>query len=225
MSLFHEEGEESEGIDPDAPLAARMRPRSLDEFEGQEHFCGHGKQLWRMIQADRLASIIFYGPPGTGKTALAHIIARRTEARFVSINATASSVGELRKILQAAGRRKKASDRRTVVLVDELHRFNRAQQDVLLPDVEKGTIILIGATTHNPFHSINSPLLSRSQIFQFKPLERENLRNILLRALKDEERGLGEYSVEMDEDALDHIVEMCDGAPRAECAGGGCPEQ
>ena len=214
MSLFHEEDGEAEGIDPDAPLAARMRPRSLDEFEGQEHFCGPGKQLRRMIKADRLAAIIFYGPPGTGKTALAHIIARRTEARFVSINATASSVGELRKILQAAARRKKSSDRRTVVLVDELHRFNRAQQDVLLPDVEKGTIILVGATTHNPFHSINSPLLSRSQIFQFKPLERKDLHNILLRALDDEERGLGEYTVEMDEDALDHIMEMCDGDAR-----------
>ena len=179
MSLFHQESEEAGGIDPDAPLAARMRPRTLDEFEGQEHFCGAGKQLRRMIKADRLASIIFYGPPGTGKTALAHIIARRT-----------------------------------VVLVDELHRFNRAQQDVLLPDVEKGTIILIGATTHNPFHSINSPLLSRSQIFQFHPLEREHLRKILLRALEDEERGLGQYDVQMDDDALGHLVEMCDGDAR-----------
>jgi putative ATPase len=215
MPLFNDtSGEDLDEIDPDAPLPARMRPRTLEEFEGQEHFCARGKQLWRMIQADRLASLIFYGPPGTGKTALAHIIARSTEARFISVNATASSVGEVRKILEAAARRKKSSDRRTVVLVDELHRFNRAQQDVLLPAVEKGTIILIGATTHNPFHSINSPLLSRSQIFQFKPLEREHLRNILLRALEDEERGLGAYDVRMEEDALAHLVEMCDGDAR-----------
>jgi putative ATPase len=167
-----------------------------------------------MIKADRLASLIFYGPPGTGKTALAYVIARRTEAYFELVNAVTSNVAELRDILLRAADRKQRSGRRTVLFIDELHRFNRAQQDVLLPDVERGTVILIGATTHNPFHSINSPLLSRSQIFQFKPLELEEVRTLLRRALEDAERGLGKYAVEADDAALDHLIEICDGDAR-----------
>jgi len=215
MALFDEQGAE-DSIEPasDAPLATRMRPRSLGEFVGQEHFVGEGQLLWRMVKADRLASLIFYGPPGTGKTALAHVIARCTQARFEPVNATTSNVAEIRGILARAVERRRRSGRRTVLFIDELHRFNRAQQDVLLPDVENGTVILIGATTHNPFHSINSPLLSRSQIFQFKPLSKEHIRTLLLRALADAERGLGRYRVQADDDALDLLAELSDGDAR-----------
>ncbi len=214
MALFDDQ-QSGQALEPpsDAPLATRMRPRTLEEFVGQEHFVGEGQLLWRMIKADRLASLIFYGPPGTGKTALAYVIARRTQAHFEPIDATTSNVAELREVLSKAVERK-GRGQRTVLFIDELHRFNRAQQDVLLPDVEKGTVILIGATTHNPFHSINSPLLSRSQIFQFKPLGREHLRELLLQALRDEERGLGRHPVDPDDDALDLLAEMCDGDAR-----------
>jgi putative ATPase len=215
MSLFDEPG--GEGFPqpaPNAPLATRMRPRSLEEFVGQEHFVGEGRLLWRMIRADRLASLIFYGPPGTGKTALAHVIAHHTRAYFEPLNATTSNVAEIRDVLARALHRARQSGTRTVLFIDELHRFNRAQQDVLLPDVESGSVILVGATTHNPFHAINSPLLSRSQIFEFKPLSREEIRLLLLRALADQERGLGRHPVEAGEDALDHLVEMCDGDAR-----------
>jgi len=214
MGLFNEPEPEELETDPNVPLAARMRPRDLDEFVGQDHFLGEGKLLWRMIMADRLFSVIFYGPPGTGKTALAHIIARRTKAYFVSLNATTSNVAEIRSVIERAAERKRRTGRRTVLFIDELHRFNRAQQDVLLPDVEKGTVILVGATTHNPFHSINAPLLSRSQIFQFRPLDREAMRRILERALTDEERGLGRYNCVAHDDAIDHLVELCDGDAR-----------
>jgi len=199
---------------PDAPLAARMRPRTLEEFVGQEHFLGEGRLLWRMIRADRLASLIFYGPPGSGKTALAYVIACRTRAVFEPLNATTSNVAEMRSVIARAAERKRRSDLRTLLFVDELHRFNRAQQDVLLPDVENGTVILIGATTHNPFHSINSPLLSRSQIFEFKALSKDHVRTILSRALADRERGLGNYPVEVDDDALEFLAEICDGDAR-----------
>jgi len=215
VPLFGEQQAEYESEPaPDAPLAIRMRPRTLEEFVGQEHFVGEGQLLWRMIKADRLASLIFYGPPGTGKTALAHVIARHTLAHFQPINAVTSNVAEIRDVLAGAVERRRRADRRTVLFIDELHRFNRAQQDVLLPDVEKGTVILIGATTHNPFHSITSPLLSRSQIFQFKPLERGHIRALLLSALRDAERGLGARAVIADDEALDHLVEMCDGDAR-----------
>ncbi len=214
MELFEEDQSDLLEPDPDAPLATRMRPRSLEEIVGQQHFCQPGKLLWRIITADRLSSVIFYGPPGTGKTSLAYVIARETEAFFASLNATSSGVKELRKNLQQARDRKKRSDRRTVLFVDELHRFNRSQQDVLLPDVEEGTIILVGATTHNPFHALNSPLLSRSQIFEFKTLDNDDVRELVYRALKDEERGLGGYAVEVTDEAVDHLVEMSDGDAR-----------
>jgi len=196
------------------PLAARMRPRSVDEFIGQEHFFGPGKLLRRLLQADRLGSLIFYGPPGTGKTALAHVIARHTNCRFQPINAVAAGIKDVREILDEARGELEADGRRTILFVDELHRFNRAQQDVLLPDVEEGRIILIGATTQNPFFAINSPLLSRSSIFTFEPLSRAQIRTLLERALADKERGLGTYQVNMSPEALDFLAEISDGDAR-----------
>ncbi len=210
MSLF---GEEAETQAPWAPLALRMRPRTLDEFVGQEHILGEGKLLRRMLRADRLSSLIFYGPPGTGKTALAHVIANTTQAVFEEMNASSATVADVRQVLARARDRLRA-DRRTVLFIDELHRFNRAQQDVLLPDVERGVVILIGATTQNPFFAINAQLVSRSQIFQFEPLGREDIRPLLERALADRERGLGQYAVRITEQALDHLVQMSDGDAR-----------
>jgi putative ATPase len=196
------------------PLAARMRPRTLDEFAGQEHFLGPGKLLRRLLQADRLGSVIFYGPPGTGKTALAHVIANHTHCAFRQLNAVAAGIKEVRDLLKEAREELEASGRRTILFVDELHRFNRNQQDVLLPDVEEGRVILIGATTQNPFFAINSPLLSRSQIFTFEPLTREHIKALLRRALADKERGLGGVEVRMHEDALDFLAEVSDGDAR-----------
>ena len=196
------------------PLAARMRPRTLDEFAGQEHFLGPGKLLRRMLEADRLGSLIFYGPPGTGKTALAHVIAAHTKSRFVTLNATASGTKEVRAVLDAAAKELETAGQRTILFVDELHRFNKVQQDVLLPDVESGTVTLIGATTQNPFFAIVSPLLSRSTIFTFEPLKRETIKALLKRALTDESRGLGKFNVRADEAALDFLAEICDGDAR-----------
>ena len=156
-----------------------MRPRTIDEYVGQEHFFGPGKLLRRMLQADRLTSLLFYGPPGTGKTALAHVIANHTQARFVPLNAVASGTKEVRAALEEARAELEDTGRRTILFVDEIHRFNRAQQDVLLPDVEEGRVILIGATTQNPFFAVNSPLLSRSQLFTFEPLTREQIKTLL----------------------------------------------
>ncbi len=196
------------------PLAARMRPRTVEEYVGQEHFFGPGKLLRRMLQADRLASLLFYGPPGTGKTALAHVIANHTQARFVTLNAVASGIKEVRAVLEEARAELEDSGRRTILFVDEIHRFNKAQQDVLLPDVEEGRVILIGATTQNPFFAVNSPLLSRSQIFTFEPLTREQIKTLLVRALADRERGLGEYEVRVTPEALDFLAEVSDGDAR-----------
>lgn len=196
------------------PLAARMRPRSVDEFVGQDHFFGPDKLLRRMLQADRLSSVLFYGPPGTGKTALAHVIAQHTQCNFRPLNAVAAGIKEVREILQEARHELEANGRRTILFVDELHRFNRAQQDVLLPDVEEGHVILIGATTQNPFFAVNSPLLSRSQIFTFEPLSREHIKTLLTRALTDRERGLGAIEVHMSPEALEFLAEISDGDAR-----------
>ena len=196
------------------PLAARMRPRTLDEFVGQEHFLGEGKLLRRMLLADRLSSLVFYGPPGTGKTALAHVIANHTKSRFKPLNAVAAGIKEVREVLAEARKHLEDLGERTILFLDEIHRFNRAQQDVLLPDVEEGVVILIGATTQNPFFAINTPLLSRSQIFTFEPLSREHIRTLIRRALADKERGLGNIPVTLTEDALAFLVEMCDGDAR-----------
>jgi putative ATPase len=196
------------------PLAARMRPRTLNEFVGQEHFLGPGKLLRRMLQADRLSSVIFYGPPGSGKTALAHVIANHTHCHFRPLNAVSASVKDVRELLQQARAELETSGRRTILFIDELHRFNRAQQDVLLPDVEEGRVLLIGATTQNPFFAINAPLLSRSQIFTFQPLTRADIKTLIQRALADKERGLGEYAASITAEALDFLAEVSDGDAR-----------
>ncbi len=196
------------------PLAARMRPQSLDEFVGQEHFLGEGKLLRRTLAADRLNSVLFYGPPGSGKTALAHVIAHQTKSRFVPMNAVAAGLKEVREVLADARKHLEQEGERTILFLDEIHRFNRAQQDVLLPDVEDGVIILVGATTQNPFFSVNGPLLSRSQIFQFEPLSREHIKTLILRALKDKERGLGDIPVTLTDDALAFLAESSDGDAR-----------
>jgi putative ATPase len=191
-----------------------MRPRSVEEFVGQDHFFGPGKLLRRMLQADRLGSLIFYGPPGSGKTALAHVIAQHTRCRFRQVNAVSASVKELREVLEEARHVLEDTGQRTILFVDELHRFNRAQQDVLLPDVEEGRVILIGATTQNPFFAINSPLLSRSQIFTFEPLTRDHVKTLLWRALTDRERGLGAIEVNVSGEAIDFLAEVSDGDAR-----------
>jgi putative ATPase len=197
-----------------APLAVRMRPRTLEEFVGQEHFIGPGKLLRRMIEADRLQSVIFYGPPGVGKTALATVIAGLTSAEFVELDATASGVKEVREMLDQARARLETSGRRTVLFIDELHRFNRAQQDVLLGDVERGIVILIGATTENPYFALNSPLLSRSTVFHFQPLAMEQVVALLKRALADPERGYGKLEIEVADEALLHLAKTSDGDAR-----------
>ena len=196
------------------PLAARMRPRTLDEFVGQEHFLGTGKLLRRMLLADRLNSLIFYGPPGCGKTALAHVVAGHTKSRFKPLNAVSAGTKDVREVIAEARRHLEDAGERTILFLDEIHRFNRAQQDVLLPDVEDGVIILIGATTQNPFFAINTPLLSRSQIFTFEPLTRDHIRALVTRALADTERGMGNHKVTMTDDALAFLCEVCDGDAR-----------
>ena len=212
MDLFRQAHEDN--LKKAQPLAARMRPRSLDEFAGQEHFLGEGKLLRRLLQAHRLSSVIFYGPPGTGKTALAHVIANHTKCVFRQVNAVAVGIKEVRELLEEARAELADTGRRTILFVDELHRFNRSQQDVLLPDVEEGRVILIGATTQNPFFAINSPLLSRSQLFTFLPLTKGQIKAILLRALKDTDRGLGAKQIIASDDALDFLAEICDGDAR-----------
>jgi len=196
------------------PLAARMRPRTLDEYIGQEHFLGPSKLLRRMLMADRLNSLIFFGPPGCGKTALAHVIANHTKSKFVPMNAVSAGIKEVREVLTDARQRLEDDGQRTILFLDEIHRFNRSQQDVLLPDVEEGIVILIGATTQNPFFAINTPLLSRSQIFHFEALTREHVARVIQNALADAERGLGDRPVSLTPDALAFLCEMCDGDAR-----------
>ncbi|MFN4261099.1 MAG: replication-associated recombination protein A, partial [Gemmataceae bacterium] len=212
IDLFHDIHEQN--LRQVQPLAARMRPRTVAEFVGQEHFFGPGKLLRRLLQADRLGSIIFYGPPGTGKTALAHVIAQHTRCRFRPLNAVAAGIKEVRDLLAEARRELETGGQRTILFVDELHHFNRSQQDVLLPDVEEGRVILIGATTQNPFFAINSPLLSRSQIFTFEPLTVAQVRTLLERALADPERGLGRIPVTISAEALEFLATICDGDAR-----------
>lgn len=197
-----------------APLAARMRPESLDEFFGQEHILGPGKLLRRAIEADRISSILLYGPPGVGKTSLAQVIALSTQSKFERLNGVESTVADIRRVVASAGIRLQTSGKRTILFVDEIHRFNKAQQDVLLPDVESGTVRLIGATTHNPFFYVNSPLVSRSQVFQLEPISTESLCALMRRALHDSERGLGKWPVDADDDALLHLAVTSDGDAR-----------
>jgi putative ATPase len=197
-----------------APLATRMRPRSLEEFVGQEHILAPGKLLRRAIEADRLPSVILSGPPGTGKTTLAQIIADMTHAKFVRLSGVESNVAEMRRAIAAATNRLRTSGQKTILFIDEIHHFNKAQQDILLPDVESGNLRLIGATTYNPFFYVNSPLVSRSQVFQLEPLTVEQLEQLIDRALADKERGLGNYNVEMDADAKRHLAKLSDGDAR-----------
>lgn len=196
------------------PLAARMRPRDLEEFVGQSHILGKNHLLRRAIEADRIQSLIFYGPPGTGKTSLAQIIARKTRSKFERLSGVESNVSDMRRVLSAAAHRLQNRGQPTILFVDEIHRFNKAQQDVLLPDVEAGVVKLIGATTHNPFFFVNSPLVSRSQIFELKPLTEAELLDLLRRALVDSERGLGHLKVQAEEGALQHLARLADGDAR-----------
>ena len=196
------------------PLAARMRPRNLGEYAGQSHILGHGQLLRRAIEADRIQSLLFYGPPGTGKTSLAQIIARQTKSKFERLSGVESNVADMRRVLGAASNRLENTGQPTILFIDEIHRFNKSQQDVLLPDVESGVIKLIGATTHNPFFFVNSPLVSRSQIFELRPLTEEDLHSLLQRALKDEERGLGYLKISAEENALRHLAKIADGDAR-----------
>lgn len=197
-----------------APLAVRMRPRNLDEFIGQKHFLGPDKLLTRMLEADRLSSLIFYGPPGVGKTSLATVIANYTKAKFYYLSAPAASVKDIRQISSQAHDRLATNRSRTVLFMDEIHRFNRAQQDVLLDDVEAGVLILIGATTENPYFSVNSPLISRSTVFRFEPLDQEDVLQLLKAAISDCERGLGKLNIEAEEKALRFLAGICDGDAR-----------
>lgn len=196
------------------PLAARMRPRTLAEYVGQQHILAPGQLLRRAIEADRVQSVIFYGPPGTGKTSLAQIIAAQTRARFERLNGVESNVSDMRRVLSGATNRLQNTGQPTILFIDEIHRFNKAQQDVLLPDVESGVVKLIGATTHNPFFFVNSPLVSRSQVYELKPLTEADILALLQRSLKDGERGLGHLRIRTDGVALAHLARICDGDAR-----------
>jgi len=198
----------------DAPLSARMRPRVIEEYVGQKHILGEGKLLTRAIEADRVSSLILYGPPGVGKTTLALCISQKTQSHFEKINAVASNVEEMRKILASAQNRRSTSGRKTILFIDEIHRFNKAQQDVLMPDIEEGNIVLIGATVFNPFFSLVSPLLSRSLVFELYSLSPEDLKVLISRALADKERGLGSLPIQIDDKAVEFLSSISDGDGR-----------
>lgn len=198
----------------DAPLAERMRPRSLEEFIGQKEILGDGKLLYRAIETDKISSLILYGPPGTGKTTLALIIANTTSSHFEQINAVTSGISDIRRVIKEARERLAMYHKKTVLFIDEIHRFNKAQQDALLPSVEEGTIILIGATTENPYFEIISPLISRSRVFQFNYLTFDEVEKIIQNALRDKDRGLGNYKIKIDEGAITHIVNTSNGDAR-----------
>lgn len=196
------------------PLASRLRPRLLDDFVGQEAILGPDKLLRRLIETDKISSLILFGPPGCGKTTLALIISEKTKSRFERINAASNNVADMRKIIDAAKKRAAMGGGRTILLIDEIHRFNKAQQDVLMPDVEEGNPVLIGTTTHNPFFYVNAALLSRSQVFEFKKLSDDNIAAILKNAIIDRERGLGAMPLQVDEDAIRHIAKVSEGDAR-----------
>ncbi|MBW4655636.1 MAG: AAA family ATPase [Kaiparowitsia implicata GSE-PSE-MK54-09C] len=213
MDLFEQHRQQA--IDRDAPLAARMRPRTLADYIGQDHILGPGRLLRRAIQADQLSSLIFYGPPGTGKTTLAMVIANTTRAHFISINAVLAGVKDIREAIATAQEQRGMYDRRTILFVDEVHRFNKSQQDALLPWVENGTVILIGATTENPYFEVNKALVSRSRVFQLKPLTESDLNHVLNQALMDGDRGYGSLKIQIDDAARNHLVNVANGDARA----------
>lgn len=213
MDLF--EYAKQNTLEKESPLASRMRPVTLDEVVGQQHIIGKGKLLYRAIKADKLSSIIFYGPPGTGKTTLAKVIAHTTSAVFTQINATAAGKKDMEAVVHQAQQDLGAYGRKTILFVDEIHRFNKGQQDYLLPFVEDGTLILIGATTENPYFEVNGALLSRSVIFELKALEIEDIKKLLIRVVTDGEKGLGNYNVVLEEDALEFLADMAGGDARA----------
>lgn len=213
MDLFdymREQQKESE-----SPLASRMRPTTLDEVVGQQHIIGKDKLLYRAIKADKLSSIIFYGPPGTGKTTLAKVIANTTSAEFMQINATSAGKKDMEEVISKAKDNQGMYGKKTILFIDEIHRFNKGQQDYLLPFVEDGTIVLIGATTENPYFEVNGALLSRSVIFELKKLSNEDIRELLIRAVTDVEKGMGSYNAQIDDEALDFLADVCNGDARA----------
>lgn len=213
MDLF--EYAKSKTLDQESPLASRIRPKRLDEVVGQEHIVGKDKLLYRAIKADKLTSVIFYGPPGTGKTTLAKVIANTTSANFTQINATVAGKKDMEEVVHEAQSTLGMYGQKTILFIDEIHRFNKGQQDYLLPFVEDGTIILIGATTENPYFEVNGALLSRSIIFELRPLSVENIRTLILRAIYDQEKGMGSYDAVIDEDALDFLADMAGGDARS----------
>ncbi|MCR5655169.1 MAG: replication-associated recombination protein A, partial [Lachnospiraceae bacterium] len=198
----------------ESPLAARLRPTSIDEVVGQEHIIGKDKLLYRAIQADKLGSLIFYGPPGTGKTTLAKVIANTTSAEFMQINATVAGKKDMENVVEKAKEIAGMYGKKTILFIDEIHRFNKGQQDFLLPFVEDGTIVLIGATTENPYFEVNGALISRSNIFELKPLSVENIKTLIKRAVYDEKKGMGSYNAEIDEDAADFLADIAGGDAR-----------
>lgn len=199
----------------ESPLASRLRPKTLDEVVGQQHIIGKGKLLYRAIKADKLGSIIFYGPPGTGKTTLAKVIANTTSAEFLQINATSAGKKDMEEVIEKAKNNAGMYGKKTILFVDEIHRFNKGQQDYLLPFVEDGTIILIGATTENPYFEVNGALISRSRIFELKSLQTKDIKELILRAVNDKERGMGSYNAKIDDDALEFLADMANGDARA----------
>lgn len=213
MDLFEYMREQKQ--EKESPLASRLRPTRLEEVAGQQHIIGKGKLLYRAILADKLSSVIFYGPPGTGKTTLAKVIANTTSAEFTQINATSAGKKDMEEIVQQARNNQGMYGKKTILFIDEIHRFNKGQQDYLLPFVEDGTVTLVGATTENPYFEVNGALLSRSIIFELKPLEKEEIRSILQRAVTDQEKGMGAYHVQIEEDALEFLADAANGDARA----------
>ncbi len=213
MDLF--EYAKNQELEKESPLALRMRPRTLDEVVGQQHIIGKGKLLYRAIKADKLTSVIFYGPPGTGKTTLARVIANTTSAVFTQLNATTSGKKDMEEVVKAAQQRRGMYQQKTILFIDEIHRFNKGQQDYLLPFVEDGTVQLIGATTENPYFEVNAALLSRSIVFELHPLTKDEILSLLKRAASDPERGLGNYKVDLDADAAEFLADISGGDARA----------
>ena len=213
MDLFEYMREQNQKTE--SPLASRLRPTTLEEVVGQQHIIGKDKLLYRAIQADKLSSIIFYGPPGTGKTTLAKVIAHTTHAEFTQINATAAGKKDMEEVVRQAKDSQGMYGKKTILFVDEIHRFNKGQQDYLLPFVEDGTVTLVGATTENPYFEVNGALLSRSVIFELKPLGKEDIKTLLVRAVTDREKGMGTYGAVLEEDALEFLADVANGDARA----------